>query len=137
MQLKNMYPSAKELENVKREGVVEVDKLKPGTTILVETNKHVFEFTVEKNKLYVSSSNTEVISGNLQCKIAGCVDEKGTLFAGLIVYKKHLIIDLKNRGRYVTGLVRSLSLHGPGWTYEMWENNEHTTEIKRSNRTNR
>jgi hypothetical protein len=31
-----------------------------------------------------------------------------------------LMLALKGRGRYVTGLVKSLSLHGPEWTYEMW-----------------
>jgi hypothetical protein len=115
-----MYPSAEELEKVKLEGIVEVAKLKPGTTILLETNKHVFEFIVEDNKIYVSSSNIEVISGRCQCKISGCINESGTLFAGMILHDKHLIIALKGHGRYVTGLVKSLSLHGPGWMYEMW-----------------
>jgi hypothetical protein len=119
MKLKNMYPSDEELENVKREGVVELDKLKVGTVILLETNKHVFEFTIEENKIYVSSSNIEIISGRCQCKITGCINEDGMLFAGLIARNKHLIFALKGRGRYVTGLVKSLSLHGPGWTYEL------------------
>ena len=115
-----MYPSDEELENVRLEGVVEPAKLPVGTTIFVETTKHVFEFILKKRSLYVSSSNTEAISGQYKCKIAGSIDENGTLFAGLIVRNRHLIIDLHRHGRYVTGLVRSVSLRGPDWSYEMW-----------------
>jgi hypothetical protein len=119
-----MYPSEEELESVRLEGVVEPAKLPVGTTIFVETTKHVFEFVFKKRTLYVSSSNTEAISGQYKCQIAGSIDENGTLFAGLIVRNRHLIIDLHRHGRYVTGLVKSVSLRGPCWSYEMWPHTE-------------
>ena len=118
-----MYPSEKELEVVRQEGVIEIAKLLAGTTILIETVKHVFEFIVEQDQIYVSSSNTEIISGKQPCKIAGCVNADGTLFAGLIVKDKHLIINLNGR-RYVTGLIKSGSVRGKGWAYEIWGQNE-------------
>jgi hypothetical protein len=103
---------------------VEPAKLPVDTTIFVETIKHVFEFVIKKRSLYVSSSNIEAISGQYKCKIAGSIDENGTLFAGMIVRNRHLIIDLHRHGRYVTGVVRSVSLRGPNWSYEMWTKTE-------------
>jgi hypothetical protein len=118
-----MYPKEEELKKVKQEGAIEVSKLGPKTIVLVETNKHVFEFTIEKNIIYVSSSNTEVISGRQPCIIAGCIDENGTLFSGLIVKDRHLIIKINNQGRYVTGRIKSASIQGDGWSYELWHDN--------------
>jgi len=119
-----MYPNEEQLEKVRQEGVIELGKLSPKTIILVETNKYVFEFHIEADSVYVSSSNTEVISGLQQCIIAGCIDENGTLFAGLISRGKHLIIHIKNRRRYVTGRIKSASVRGDGWSYELWKTEE-------------
>jgi len=120
MKKKNMHPSKKELERVRLEGVIEIDKLHVNTSIFIETNKHVFEFILEEDSWYVSSSNLDIISGKQKCTIAGCTTQNGTIFAGLIVLNTHLIIGLTTSRRYVTGLIKSGSLHGPGWAYEIW-----------------
>lgn len=123
MKKERMYPSPEVLEEAHKEGVIEPSKIKPGTTILIETNKHVFEFTLENNgRMYVTTSNTEIVPPHTECKIAGCTDEKGTLFADMIVKEKHLIINLvPQHSRYVTGLVRSASIRGEDWSFELWK----------------
>jgi hypothetical protein len=60
---------------------------------------------------------------DIGCTLVGCVDENGKLFADQIVQGKHLIIATP-KGRHVTGRVLSASLHGDGWSYEIWKDME-------------
>jgi hypothetical protein len=116
-----MYPKPEELARLRLQGVIEPAKLSPGTIFFVETVKHIFEFEVLANGLQVTSNESEIFRGGRQlCEIAGSVDENGMLFAGMVVQDKHLIISLKNTGRFVTGLILSASLHGKDWSYELW-----------------
>jgi len=115
------YPKPEEIDRLRAEGVIEPAKLDSGTVIFVETVKHVYEFVIDQQGMTVTSSQSDIFQGGRhQCEIAGSVDEMGTLFAGMIVKSKHLIINLKNKGRFVTGLIISASVHGKSWSYELW-----------------
>lgn len=121
MSTREKWPTEEELSMVRTVGVIEPARLTNGTVLLIETVKHVFEFKVTKKGMRVSSSNDAIFTGAVPCKISGSSNEDGTLYAGMIVKDLHLIIDLMDRGRYVTGLIKSASLQGKGWKYEMWQ----------------
>lgn len=128
MRKEYMYPKPEELAKLKLEGIIEPAKLPVGTIFFVETVKHVYEFLVEENRLIVTSSKSDIFCGGRQpCEIAGSVDENGTLFAGMVVKSKHLILNLEKTGRFVTGLILSASIHGKGWSYELWKRDSVST----------
>jgi len=123
-----MYPRPEELAKLRLEGVIEPAKLAIGTTFFIETVKHVYEFSVEENGITVTSNSSDIFDGRRQaCEIAGSLDEHGMLFAGMIVKSKHMILNLKRTGRFVTGLVLSASIYGKGWSYELWKRNPVST----------
>ena len=119
MNQKKMYPSPEELNKYRDEGIIEPSKLSKGTKLLVETTAKVFEFDMLTGGRAIVRSTGKVFKKDTPCQIVGSLDKNGTLFAGLIVREKHLILSLP-RGRYVTGLIRAASLQGSGWLYEMW-----------------
>lgn len=125
MNQKKMYPSPEELTKYRDEGIVEPDKLPKGTKLLVETTAKVFEFSMLEGGRAIVRSTGKVFKKDIPCQIVGSLAKDGTLFAGMIVKEKHLIIALP-KGRYVTGLIRAASLQGPGWLYEMWQNEKNS-----------
>lgn len=126
MTQKKMYPSQEELAARKNEGVVEPTKLVKGTKLFIETTAKVFEFDMIGGGRAVVRSTGKIFKKDMPCQIVGSLSKDGTLFAGLIVREKHLIIALP-RGRYVTGLIRGASLSGDNWAYDMWQNEKHST----------
>lgn len=99
--------------------VIEPSRLQKGIILLVETTAKVFEFEFLGGGRAIL--NGKGLKRDTPCQIVGSLDRNGTLFADKIVQENHLIIGLST-GRMVTGLVRSASLSGANWIYEMWTN---------------
>ncbi len=113
------YPSEEVLTAKRLEGVIEPNKLAPNTLILVETTAQVFEFlTREDGKIWATGAGKRGF-GRQSAEFVGSIDQNGTLFADMIVRNHHLIIKLVD-GRYTTGCVKSASIQGNGYKYELW-----------------
>jgi hypothetical protein len=118
-----MYPTEKELICHQKKGIIEPSKL-TDVILFIETVARIFEFHLKSDGRTVGKANGySPFMTDIGCTLVGCVDENGKLFADQIVQGKHLIIATP-KGRHVTGRVLSASLHGDGWSYEIWKDME-------------
>jgi hypothetical protein len=115
------YPNKELLDTKRDEGVIEPARLATGTTLLLESNAQVYELSIREGGLISAVGCGK--RGFLQqiVEFVGSLDQRGTLFAGLIVKDYHMVLKI-DTGRYVTGCIRSASIRGPGYSYELWEN---------------
>jgi hypothetical protein len=114
-----MFPSQDDIDAKRKMGVIEPTKLRRGTTLIIETTAKIFEFEMLGGGRALVRSSGKDFKKNRPCQIVGSLSKDGTLFADMLVYEKHMIISLP-KGRHVTGLIRSASVKGPGWSYELW-----------------
>jgi hypothetical protein len=99
--------------------VIEPKCLPPDTIILVETTAQVFEFVIRLDgRLWATCAGKRGFSRQT-AEFIGSLDQKGTLFAGKIVRNLHLVLRLED-GRYTSGCVKSASVHGDDFIYELW-----------------
>ncbi len=119
MTQKKTRPSQTDLLKYRAEGVIELTKLAKGIELFIETTAQIFAFSMLGDGRAVVRSTGAKFKKDIPCQIIGSLDKDGTVFADMIVREKHLIIALP-QGRHVTGLIRSASLQGAGWLYEMW-----------------
>lgn len=115
-----MYPSTELLDTKKAEGVIELQRLPSETTIYLESNTQVYELTLREDKLVWAVGVGKRGFSRQVAEFIGSIDQKGTLFSGLIVKDHHMILKLAQR-RYTTGCIRKASIKGKGYSYELWE----------------
>jgi hypothetical protein len=100
--------------------VIEPKKLPPKTTLYLETNAQVFEFILRLDgRLWATCAGKRSFTRQT-AEFVGSLTQKGMLFADKIVRNQHLVIRLES-GRYTTGCVKSASVHGDGYFYELWQ----------------
>ncbi len=116
-----MYPNNELLDIKRLEGVIEPARLAPGTVLLLETSAQIYELVTREDKLVFAVGYGKRGSLRQIVEFIGSLDQKGTLFAGLIVKDHHMILKL-DAGRYVTGCIRGASIRGKDYNYELWGN---------------
>jgi hypothetical protein len=103
-------------------GIIRISALKPGTMLLVETSKQIYEFTILKddpNVHMVTAYSGEVLRthGNL----VGCMALNNTFYPNVLMFNHRAVIHLQGVGRRYTEQILSIKLSGSDWNYSLWD----------------
>ena len=98
---------------------IEPKVLSAGTIILVETVTQVFEFTVLEGGRLLTNCAGKRCFGRQTIDFIGCLGKNGMIYAGKIVEDCHLILKTED-GQFVSGCVKSASIRGENYSYELW-----------------
>jgi len=120
MNVRQMYPTDRDIARRQSEGLIVISKLVVGTILYIDTISQVYAFQIISGGRAIGKANGhEPFIVDMPCTLVGCINEHGKLYSDKIVYGLHLIIAIP-KGRTVTGRVFGASLHGPDWKYELW-----------------
>jgi hypothetical protein len=117
------YPTDKELDKLRKDGIIIPKDLPVGTTLYVTTPAQCYEITtLGGDGISLFGVGKRPLTEQ-KARFVGCLDNDGMLFAGMIVRDKHLIFKLES-GRYTTGCVETACVKTDTYTYELWPQSE-------------
>jgi hypothetical protein len=109
------------IEKHKDKPGIDVNKLKPGTKIRVETVYSVYEFKVSHTPGYVYAQGGKHLPYKQLVHFNGCTFGGSAIRPGWIGQDLHMEIMVSKKRKLTTSAVQKASVQGDGWAYDLWD----------------